>query len=274
MGGQSADRQQHLPPVPADGVLRARGMPFSSTAAELAEIFHSFGVDESMVFLKCHTGGARAGEMNGDAYIRFPSADLATQALQQKQKCPMGTRYVELFIASEAEIQQQGSIGAIVGQQADPQKMGMGADGFAGTVDLNPQENRPNSGWIRLRGLPFSATQFDVVKFFGDQFPLTEADVTIKYGTDGRPSGEAFVQLESEDMASQAQQQLDRTSMGGRYIEVFTTTYHETLKTRTNRPSPYQRPGSGGSAQFGAAPQMGVGYASYGASQAQFQTMF
>ncbi|XP_037069007.1 heterogeneous nuclear ribonucleoprotein H2-like [Pollicipes pollicipes] len=74
---------------------------------------------------------------------------------------------------------------------------------------------------IRVRGLPWSATEDDIIKFFDN--------VNVKGGTsgiyltlsrEGRPSGEAYVELCSEADFEAAKKKHNCT-MGHRYLEVF-----------------------------------------------------
>eukprot|EP00438_Fugacium_kawagutii_P013480 Skav208873 [mRNA] locus=scaffold270:123770:127654:- [translate_table: standard] len=79
---------------------------------------------------------------------------------------------------------------------------------------------------LRLRGLPFSVTVQDVLTFFAQH---NVAD-TIHDGpnsakllpkANGRPSGQAVVQMRSRRDADVAQKALNHQYVGGRYIEVF-----------------------------------------------------
>ena len=79
---------------------------------------------------------------------------------------------------------------------------------------------------LRLRGLPFSVTVQDVLTFFAQH---NVAD-TIHDGpnsakllpkANGRPSGQAVVQMRSRRDAEVAQKALNHQYVGGRYIEVF-----------------------------------------------------
>jgi len=73
--------------------------------------------------------------------------------------------------------------------------------------------------FIRLRGLPYSATVEDIKKFFGPEINIK--DVHIVNNTEGRPSGEAYVHLESNTDLQLAQEK-DHEKMDRRYIEIFT----------------------------------------------------
>ncbi|XP_069774174.1 heterogeneous nuclear ribonucleoprotein H3-like isoform X2 [Narcine bancroftii] len=76
---------------------------------------------------------------------------------------------------------------------------------------------------VRIRGLPWSCTADEVLRFFSDCKILNgTAGIHFTYLREGRPSGEAFVQLETAEDVKCALAK-DRESMGHRYIEVFET---------------------------------------------------
>lgn len=92
---------------------------------------------------------------------------------------------------------------------------------------------------IKLRGLPWSCTPEDIERFLGDQINVvklksenidadsentdtTEGTTSICLTTnaEGRPSGEAFVEL-VEETDVEAALRKNNAMMGQRYIEVF-----------------------------------------------------
>jgi len=76
---------------------------------------------------------------------------------------------------------------------------------------------------LRLRGLPFDATESDVWAFFDGhaRFFRPENPVVLIPNRYGRPSGLAIVSFMNQAAARIAQKDLDRKTMGTRYIEVF-----------------------------------------------------
>lgn len=156
----------------------------------------------------------------------------------------MEGRYVEMFPASEQELSAAAAQGGILGYESNNPNWNtthtvaalLGAGANAVTGDLNPQENREGSGWLRLRGVPYQATQAQVTQFFAQasmDWTVPDTDVTIKYGSDGRPSGEMYVQVENYEMAELMSHHLHRQNFGGRYVEVFPCSYEDTLIVRT-----------------------------------------
>ncbi|XP_047504395.1 heterogeneous nuclear ribonucleoprotein F-like [Pieris napi] len=76
---------------------------------------------------------------------------------------------------------------------------------------------------IKLRGLPFSTTIEDVLDFLTDVNVLNGKEgVHLTEVRPGRPSGECFVEVESQQDVEEALKK-DKENMGKRYIEVFST---------------------------------------------------
>ena len=74
---------------------------------------------------------------------------------------------------------------------------------------------------VRLCGLPWSCCVEDVQNFLSDcVIHDGVTDVHFIYSREGRQSGEAFVELKSEDDVKMALKKY-RERMGHRYIEVF-----------------------------------------------------
>nr|XP_022316905.1 heterogeneous nuclear ribonucleoprotein F-like isoform X1 [Crassostrea virginica] len=75
---------------------------------------------------------------------------------------------------------------------------------------------------VRLRGLPWSATETEVVKFFGEDVLIVDGEqgVHFTFSREGRPSGECFVELIDEENVQLALK-CHNKHMGNRYIEVF-----------------------------------------------------
>lgn len=72
---------------------------------------------------------------------------------------------------------------------------------------------------IKLRGLPWSATNNDIMKFL-DGINITNGNegVHLLTTTEGRQSGEAFVEVDTEEDVENALKR-DNALMGQRYIE-------------------------------------------------------
>ena len=81
------------------------------------------------------------------------------------------------------------------------------------------------SDWIvRARGLPFSASADELTSFFAMcRIANGKEGIHFVYLREGRPSGEAFVELETEADHKKALEK-NNDHMGHRYIEVFKAT--------------------------------------------------
>lgn len=97
------------------------------------------------------------------------------------------------------------------GQQLASTGMGMGAGVGAGSS--------PGTRVVRMRGLPFSADDEDIIRFFAG-FRIVDGGIVRGRGRLGRASGEASVTFMSEDEARAAVDKLDKAHMGNRYIEL------------------------------------------------------
>lgn len=88
---------------------------------------------------------------------------------------------------------------------------------------------------VKVRGLPWSCSADEVQRFFSDcKIQNGAQGIRFIYTREGRPSGEAFVELESEDEVKLALKK-DRETMGHRYVEgliyVALVTVNKTLNT-------------------------------------------
>jgi len=87
---------------------------------------------------------------------------------------------------------------------------------------------------IKARGLPFSATAEEVLEFFSECSVVGGVDgIHFGQNRDGRPSGEAYVEVESEDDVQKALER-HKCNMGKRYIEVFESK-HSDLEYACNK---------------------------------------
>ncbi|XP_074866142.1 heterogeneous nuclear ribonucleoprotein H isoform X3 [Carettochelys insculpta] len=74
---------------------------------------------------------------------------------------------------------------------------------------------------VKVRGLPWSCSAEEVQRFFSECKILNgSSGIRFIYTREGRPSGEAFVELETEEDVKLALKK-DRETMGHRYVEVF-----------------------------------------------------
>eukprot|EP01012_Entosiphon_sulcatum_P008248 TRINITY_DN14414_c0_g1_i1.p1 TRINITY_DN14414_c0_g1~~TRINITY_DN14414_c0_g1_i1.p1 ORF type:complete len:445 (-),score=45.44 TRINITY_DN14414_c0_g1_i1:1040-2353(-) len=174
--------------------VRVRGLPFNATEADVVQFFTGFQIDP--------TDGVRfkvnaEGKQTGQAYVKFTSSHEAQRSLSRNNQY-MGMRYVEVFPCTATEV-------------------------LAKTTPVGP------SGWVRLRGLPFSCTVGDIADFFNG-FAFDQQLIHLPVHPSGRPTGEAFVLFQDFTEAQRALQK-DRQMIGNRYIELFLSSYEDVAST-------------------------------------------
>jgi len=122
---------------------------------------------------------------------------------------------------------------------------GMGHSGammYPTMAPVAPKRQRMNAGGqqqvpmpvLKLRGVPYTASEVDVRAFFAGYELL---DVLIVRNAEGRMSGEAFVLLPAHGQLQIAIAQLNRSNMGHRYIELFQATredYYNAVATHVS----------------------------------------
>ncbi|GAA0144180.1 RNA splicing factor [Lithospermum erythrorhizon] len=182
------------------GVLRMRGLPFSATKEDIVDFFKDFVLAEE----KIHITTDSIGRPTGEAYVEFANAE-DSKAAMANDRMTLGSRYIELFPSAPDELTEAVSKGRV--------KSVDGEDVVEPTTV------------IRMRGLPFSARKKDVIEFFKD-FTLPDDSVYLTFNSEGRPTGEAFVEFSSADDAKAALTK-DRMTLGSRYIELFASTLDE-----------------------------------------------
>lgn len=96
----------------------------------------------------------------------------------------------------------------------------------------NDSDHNDEGYVIKVRGLPWSTTVDEIIKFFGDcNISHGKAGVHMTMSREGRPSGEAYIEMESEEDIDKACKR-DRDHMGHRYIEgLFTFFTYKQLAT-------------------------------------------
>ena len=79
---------------------------------------------------------------------------------------------------------------------------------------------------IRMRGLPFSASDAEISNFFKGYGIIADS---IKKGTndEGRPTGQAVCLFKTKDDAKFAQNERNGQNMGHRWIELYTLSRKE-----------------------------------------------
>ena len=211
-------------------IVRLRGMPYVAGEKELREFLAPVEPAAGAVHFILGNGG----RASGDCMVELATEEEVT-AVMARHKEMMGTRYIECFRATPAEMQKE-----------------LGTSGSASVPDYDEK-----GVCIRMRGLPYTARTTDIETFF-DDLAIKKGGVHLMIGTDGRPSGEAYVQFETAEENTKAMEK-NNESMGGRYVELFEETegvMARAMASRSSRVSAARNQGSRG----GAPGYSGLGY--------------
>ncbi|KAM9331403.1 G-rich sequence factor 1 [Gastrophryne carolinensis] len=201
-------------------IVRARGLPWSCTAEDVLNFFSECSVCNGADGV--HFIFNRDGKPRGDAIIEFETADDLTKALEQHKKY-MGQRYVEVFEMSHKDAEM-----LLQRLQASTSPTRMSS--MSPMAQAMPPS--PNDATVRLRGLPYSCTEQDIINFFSG-LSIAEEGITFVLDQRGRKSGEAFVQFVSQEHSEQALMK-HKQEIGSRYIEIFPSRRSEIQNARLN----------------------------------------
>ncbi|XAR62335.1 hypothetical protein NMG60_11017059 [Bertholletia excelsa] len=189
------------------GILRLRGLPYSASKDDIMDFFKDFALSEGSIHITFNS----EGRPTGDAFVEFANAE-ESKAAMIKDRMTLGNRYIELFPSSREDLEAAISRGRF-NVSYKPKSSDEGND------SAEPM------GVLRMRGLPFSAGKDDVLDFFKD-FELSEDSIHLTFNSEGRPTGEAFVEFASAE-DSKAAMAKDRMTLGSRYIELFPASIEE-----------------------------------------------
>jgi len=215
-------------------IIRMRGLPYDCSAKQVIDFFNTgedacevLDDDHGVLFVKKPDGRA-----TGDAFVLFKEEGDGEKALQ-KHKEIIGSRYIELFRSTTAEVQQ------VLNRSTEPATKsgvvgGTSAPLLPSLPPVPPMAVIPQQlitagtrkDCIRLRGLPYEAQVEHILEFLGDHAKnIVYQGVHMVFNAQGQPSGEAFIQMDSEPSSfAAANNRHHRYMVFGkkqRYIEVF-----------------------------------------------------
>uniref|UniRef100_A0A0C9RM99 TSA: Wollemia nobilis Ref_Wollemi_Transcript_11219_1353 transcribed RNA sequence n=2 Tax=Wollemia nobilis TaxID=56998 RepID=A0A0C9RM99_9CONI len=192
-------------------VVRLRGLPFNCSESDVYEFFAGLDVVDVLLVHK-------QGRFSGEAFVVL-GAPMQVDFALQRDRQNMGRRYVEVF-----RCKKQDYYNAVAAEVNEP-KVDDGAPPSGYSKGSSDKDHMEHTGILKLRGLPFSATKRDIIEFFRD-YDLSESNVHIVTHSDGRATGEAFVEF-SNTADSKAAMSKDKMMIGSRYVELFPSTREE-----------------------------------------------
>lgn len=212
-------------------VVKARGLPWSATAAEVVKFFSDVPIINGEEGV--HFTYNKEGRPSGECFVEVATEADRDLGLAHNNE-HMGKRYIEIKEAKHSEMEW------VVNRMS------------SGNASRNYSENI-----VRLRGLPFGCSRQDIDAFF-QGLQIIPYGITITVDQDGRASGDAYVEFATAEDAESAMGK-HKEKIGHRYIEVFRSSRndikHVVGQSRDNygrppfinqRPGPYDRPNFGG----------------------------
>ncbi|KAF4090965.1 hypothetical protein AMELA_G00031690 [Ameiurus melas] len=200
-------------------IIRMRGLPFTATHQDVLGFLgpESPATDgtEGLLFVKYPDG-----RPTGDAFVLFACEEYAQNALK-KHKQILGKRYIELFRSTAAEVQQvlnRYMSTPLISTLPPPPPM-LPVSVLSAQPFITTGSSRD---CVRLRGLPYTAAIEDILEFMGEHtIDIKPHGVHMVLNQQGRPSGDAFIQMKSTDRAFMVAQKCHKKMMKDRYVEVF-----------------------------------------------------
>jgi len=192
--------------------LKLRGLPWSATQQDIVEFLEDRCAAENVTICM-----GRDGRPSGEALVGF-SQESDWTFCQLKHKQNMGKRYVEVYDCPVEQLQN-------ASYDQGGQNFG---DGGGGHV-------------IKMRGMPFSATEQDIIDFL-EGCAISPGGIVICLGHSGQPNGEALVQFEDK-LSVDTGLLKHKQNMGQRYVEIFKASVAE-----------FRRAQGGGGDRMGGGP--------------------
>ncbi|CAN6354196.1 unnamed protein product [Urochloa humidicola] len=208
--------------IPSFPGVRLRGLPFDCNEIDIGKFFAGLEIVDCLLVNK-------NGRFTGEAFVVFQAAMQAEFALHRNRQ-NMGRRYVEVFRCKKQEYYcaianevNQGGYFESEYRRSPPPPRPKKATEDKGSMEYTEV--------LKLRGLPYSATTEDIIKFFLE-YELTEENVHIAYRSDGKATGEAFVEFPTAEVAKTAMCK-DKMTIGTRYVELFPSTPEEASRAKS-----------------------------------------
>lgn len=203
-------------------VVRLRGLPFNCDDLDVYKFFSGLDVVDCLLVNK-------NGRFSGEAFAVFSSPMQCEHALQRDRQ-NMGRRYIEVFRCKKqdyynaiaAEVNYGGSFDNEKRQASPPERPKKASEN---------KEHMEYTEILKLRGLPYSVAKSEIAEFF-EEFEVTEDNVHIALRSDGKPTGEAYVEFSSEEVAKKAMCK-DKETIGSRYVELFPSTPEEARRAES-----------------------------------------
>eukprot|EP00798_Chlamydomonas_sp_ICE-L_P009763 gene9763-7638_t len=204
-------------------IVKLKGLPFKATTEDVARFFGGRPLHSDLgVLFKRHPDE----RPNGEAFVVFEGPEHARNATKKDREVfgeRFGERYVRVYPTLESDLPEIAL--AIMQSQSSYTTQGQNPNPVMDSV-------------VKVKSLPFDASQLDVIKFFKD-YQLKPNGVQIVVRSNNQPTGEAFVDFVCPEEALKAVQEKDHNifaeKFGSRYVRLIQVTrkeMHATLALR------------------------------------------
>ncbi|XP_038721170.1 heterogeneous nuclear ribonucleoprotein H-like isoform X1 [Tripterygium wilfordii] len=206
------------PPLP---VVRLRGLPFDCTDIDIFKFFAGLDIVDVLLVNK-------NGRFTGEAFVLF-AVPMQVELALQRDRVNMGRRYVEVFRCKRQDYYH--AVATEVNYEGIYDNDYHGSPPPSRARRFSDKDQLEYTEILKMRGLPFSATQSEIVQFFKD-FKLVEDKVHVACRPDGKATGEAYVEFVSTEEAKRAMSK-DKMMIGRRYVELFPSTPDEARRAES-----------------------------------------
>eukprot|EP00469_Lotharella_globosa_P008088 CAMPEP_0167772096 /NCGR_PEP_ID=MMETSP0111_2-20121227/654_1 /TAXON_ID=91324 /ORGANISM="Lotharella globosa, Strain CCCM811" /LENGTH=500 /DNA_ID=CAMNT_0007661543 /DNA_START=13 /DNA_END=1515 /DNA_ORIENTATION=+ len=219
-----------------DRVVRIRGLPWKATVQDVERFFTPLPLASKPQPIQLTKDSL--GRPSGCGFVEFGNREAAQWAIKTCHKRYLMNRYIEVFPLAEKDEKptpaapkenkrnnqpntsgtekktptSKSSTQSTVRDAAENKKTAVGA--------IGSNNGASTSSSVRLRGLPWSATTEDIIKFFEPLQLANGSAIQLMKNKRGRPSGLAIVEFATMEDAQQATKEYHKKYMGKRYIEV------------------------------------------------------
>ncbi|PAA48730.1 hypothetical protein BOX15_Mlig007904g3, partial [Macrostomum lignano] len=209
-----------------------RGMPYEASTRDVSSFLKGVTLRNGLRSIRFVRN--RRGDITGDCYVECRSKREADRALG-RNRLYMGRRYVEVYSCTRREAEDAiycASLHRGMPRQlprcqrraSDAVSKRSRSNSSGSSSESSRSEDRNSHGSlndciVHLRGLPYQCSKADIVNLF-DGLEIADNGIALLLETDGRCTGEGFVQFASARSMPRALAR-HREYIGDRYIEVF-----------------------------------------------------
>ena len=201
-----------------DGYVIISNMPTTVTYKDVRRFFHGLEIPREGLKLINDKHGERIGE----EFVMFAKDIDSTEALKRTGHM-MGHKKVQIRRCSPLDFEN--AIDSFVPGRGRPAPPGGPPPAKRNRSRSPLTKIYPESCCIILKNLPFKAHKDDIRKFLG-HLKIKHNGPFIDIGLDGRPSGNAYVELETKKDQEEAMA-LHRKVLFGRPVEVYMVSKNE-----------------------------------------------